>query len=282
MVETTRQETTRPENIASTLAREARKPFELSGDKEYIALPEGWKLEDCEKMLPFPRRKKAIVSVTDEKSFVSYAKHHGSLASCTIWCDANYQQGKVGYTAIINDHGECTDQQQWRDHLARFTPDLSVEWKRWNNNHKKVMGQFEFASFIEENLADIASAEGYPTGTAMLQMATLLEITQDSSIKSAIRLQSGGVRVAYIEDDNAETAKSMEVFNRFAIGLPVFLGGAAYQVEARLKYRLHSGKLTFWFELNRPDRQLEDAAKTLTDSIQAATGFPMFHGNPFA
>lgn len=282
MAETTQKETTQQENIAATVAREARRPFEISADLEYIALPEGWKLEDCEKMLPSPRRKKAIVSVTDEKSFVSYAKRHGSLDCCTIWCDANYQLGKVGYTAIINDHGDDPDDQQWRDHLARFAPELSVEWKRWNSNHKKTMSQFEFASFIEENLADIASADGYPTGTAMLQMATLLEITQDSSIKSAIRLQSGGVRVSYVEDDNAETAKSMEVFNRFALGLPVFWGGAAYQVEARLKYRLNSGKLSFWYELNRPDKALEDAAKTLTESIQTTTGFPMFHGNPFA
>jgi uncharacterized protein YfdQ (DUF2303 family) len=62
----------------------------------------------------------------------------------------------------------------------------------------------------------------------------------------------------------------------------VFWGGDAYQVEARLKYRLREGKLTFWYELTRPDKTLEDAARTLTASIQAETGFPMFHGNPFA
>ena len=34
-------------------------------------------------------------------------------------------------------------------------------------------------------------------------------------------------------------------------------------------------------ELVRPDRTLEDAARTLTASITEKTGFPMFHGNPF-
>ena len=269
------------ENIAATIARETRKPFEISGDKEYIALPAGWSLEDCEKTLPTPRRKKASVSLADADSFIAYLKRHGSLSSATIWCEADYQKGLVAFMGIINDHSEMEDGQEWRDHTAKLTPTKSVEWQRWNQLDRKSMNQLEFASFIEDNLGDIASADGYPTGTAMLQMATCMEIAQDSTIKSAIRLQSGGVRMEYVEDSNAETVKSMEVFSKFALGLPVFWGGVVYQVEARLKYRLSAGKLSFWYELNRPDKVLEDAAKTLTATIQDATGFPLFHGNPF-
>lgn len=267
------------ENIAATVAREARKPFALNVDQ--IAVPEGWKLEDTERLMLVPRRKKASVALSDDEGFIAYLKRHGSLASCTIWCDANYPQGKVGYTAIINDHEEAEDGQQWRDHLATFTPEQSVEWKRWNAKNKTPMTQIEFATFIEDNLADIAGVEDMPTGTAMLQMATDLEITQDSRIKSAVRIQSGGVRVEYIDDANDATAQYMDVFGTFALGLPVFWGGDAYQIKARLRYRLKEGKLAFWYELHRPDKALEDAAKTLTSSIQAATGFPIYHGNPF-
>jgi uncharacterized protein YfdQ (DUF2303 family) len=268
------------ENIAATVARESRKPFVLN--EQQIAVPDGWNIKDTEALQAIPFRKKAKVNASDELSFVDYIKRHGSLASCTVWCEANYPSGKVDYTAIINDHEEEADGQHWRDHIAKFSPEKSVEWLRWNNSNTKTMGQYEFAEFIENNLADIASASGYPTGTAMLQMATALEITQDSRIKSAIRLQSGGVRMEYVQDDNAATTESMEVFNKFALGLPVFRGGDAYQLEARLKYRLNSGKLTFWYELNRADKVLEAAAKTLTQSIQEKSGFPLFHGNPFA
>lgn len=163
-----------PENIAATLAREARKPFAI--DAKGIAIPEGWTILDTEKLLPVPDRKKSIVSVSDENSFVSYAKRHGSLASCTIWCDANYQQGKVDYTAIINDHGQGADEQQWRDHLAKFAPELSVEWKRWNSNNKKSMSQFEFARQLALALMDTAdemeaSAAQYRREQAEIQVA---------------------------------------------------------------------------------------------------------------
>lgn len=268
------------ENIAATVAREARKPIVLN--EFQTALPDGYSLKDTEFLLDRPRRKIAKVSFSDEAGFTDYVSRHGSADFSTLWCQADYPKGKISYTAILNDHGADGEAQDWRDHLASFIPDQSVEWRRWTGKNKSLMSQLDFASFLEENLGDIASADGYPTGTQMLHMATGLEITQDSRIKSAIRLQSGGVRVEYVQDDNAETAQSMEVFSKFAIGLPVFWAGAAYQVEARLKYRLKEGKLTFWYELNREDKVMEDAAKTLTASIQQKIGFPLYHGNPFA
>jgi len=270
------------ENIAATVAREARKPFAIKDDADalMVAIPDGWKLESTENQLPSPLRKKASVLLADSDSFVSYMRRHGSLASATIWCEADYQKGLVAYTGIINDHGEEVDGQQWRDHIAKLTPAKSVEWQRWTNKDRQRFSQAEFACWIEDNMGDIATADGFPSGTAMLTMATNLEIAQDSTIKSAIRLQSGGVRMEYVEDSNAETVKSMEVFSRFAIGVPVFWGGSAYMVEARLKYQLKGGKVDFWYELNRPDKVLEDAAKTLTSTIKGETGIPLFHGKP--
>jgi len=245
------------ENIAATVAREARKPFAIKDDADalMVAIPDGWKLESTENQLPSPLRKKASVLLADSDSFVSYM-------------------------SIINDHGEEVDGQQWRDHIAKLTPAKSVEWQRWTNKDRQRFSQAEFACWIEDNMGDIATADGFPSGTAMLTMATNLEIAQDSTIKSAIRLQSGGVRMEYVEDSNAETVKSMEVFSRFAIGVPVFWGGSAYMVEARLKYQLKGGKVDFWYELNRPDKVLEDAAKTLTSTIKGETGIPLFHGKP--
>ena len=117
------------ENIAATVAREARKPFAIKDDADalMVAIPDGWKLESTENQLPSPLRKKASVLLADSDSFVSYMRRHGSLASATIWCEADYQKGLVAYTGIINDHGEEVDGQQWRDHIAKLTPAKSVE-----------------------------------------------------------------------------------------------------------------------------------------------------------
>ena len=146
---------------------------------------------------------------------------------------------------------------------------------------KAPFDQAGFASFIEENLKDIASVDGSPTGAQMLEMALTFEANQDMRFKSAIRLQNGGVQMSFVQDDDAQTLQKMQVFDRFSIGFPVFWNGDAYRVDARLRYRVRDGKLTFWFELIRQDKVLEAATQTLIATIREKTGNPFFFGNPF-
>ncbi|MGK8889941.1 DUF2303 family protein [Burkholderia gladioli] len=277
-------------NLAETLAREMKSPIELGSNDaaaiRRLILPPGWKLDerDDSKLLPAPLRKVARVRVRDVDSFIDYLKRHGSLTDCTIWCQADYVQGKISFTGILNDHGEDETAAAWRDHRALFSPEFSEEWRRWSGLNKKQMNQTEFASFIEDNLKDIACPDGsgLPSGAAMLEMALSFEATQDMRFKSAIRLSNGGVNLSFVQDDDAQTLQKMSVFERFAIGVPVFWNGDAYQIDARLRYRVRDGKLVFWFELIRADKVLEAAATTIITTIKEKTGNPFFFGDPFA
>lgn len=274
-------------NLAETLARELKSPVDIgsepAGNIKRIALPPGWTLaekDDDAKLLAKPRRKKAKAILIDPESFIDYTRRHGSLTNSTIWCTADYKAGKVGFVALINDHGEAEDQPDWRDHTAHFSPEFSEEWNRWNSQNKQPFTQAEFASFVEDNLKDIAAVEGQPTGAQMLEMALTFEANQDMRFKSAIRLQNSGVQMSFVQDDDAQTLQKMQVFDRFSIGLPVFWNGEAYRIDARLRYRVRDGKLTFWFELIRQDKVLEAASKTLIAHIREKTGSPFFFGHP--
>lgn len=276
-------------NIAETLAREMKQPIEIAsepaGNIKRVALPPGWSLEekdDDAKLLAQPRRKIAKVRLHDADSFIDYVKRHGSMTDSTVWCVADYKAGKVAFLGILNDHGEDENKPAWRDHRAHFTPEFSEEWIRWVGKHKQGFSQAEFASFIEDNLKDIAAVEGQPTGAQMLEMALTFEANQDMRFKSAIRLQNGGVQMSFVQDDDAQTLQKMQVFDRFSIGLPVFWNGDAYRIDARLRYRVRDGKLTFWFELIRQDKVLEAATQTLIAQIREKTGNPFFFGEPFA
>lgn len=277
-------------NLAETLATELKAPIEIASNPaaalRRVALPPGWKLEehDEERGLAAPLRKTALVRVRDSESFVEYVKRHGSLTDCTIWCNANYVEGKIALQAIINDNGADPTSAAWRDHKAFFTPEFSEEWRRWTGQNKKQMTQTDFATFLEDNLKDVASVDGsgLPSGSAMLEMAIAFEATQDMRFKSAIRLQNGGVNLSFVQDDDAQTLQKMAVFERFAIGIPVFWNGDPYQVDARLRYRVRDGKLVFWYELVRTDKILEAAAQTVISVIREKTGNPFFFGDPFA
>jgi uncharacterized protein YfdQ (DUF2303 family) len=106
----------------------------------------------------------------------------------------------------------------------------------------------------------------------MLEMATNFVAAQDSVFKSATRLQSGGVTMTYVADPNAETVESMKLFEKFALGIPVFRDGGAWGLFARLKYRLGQGKVTFHYELVRPDRVHESAARNLIEVVKTGLG----------
>lgn len=276
------------QNLAETLAKELKTPIEIGSDDscciKRIALPSGWTLKefDDEKLLPKPRRKSAKVRLSDVQSFVAYANAH-AMNHTTIWIDADHSNshGKIDFIAIINDLGQDECDSAWRDHIALYSPKISEEWKRWIGADKKPMTQSEFATFIEDNLPDIAGGEGFPSGTDMLRMAIDFEAKQDMRFKSAFRLQSGGVDLAFVQQEDNGTIEKMKLFDRFAIGVPVFCGEDAYRVEARLRYRVRDGKLSFWYEIIRPDRVMEAAANALVDKV-SSSGIEILHGKPFA
>ncbi|KQY83724.1 DUF2303 family protein [Pelomonas sp. Root1444] len=277
------------ENIAQTLARELPRPSIVSAitvgnpaDNDtllQIAIPKGFDLKevDLERLLPNPRRTKAAATLNDPDSFLAYVARHAT-ARTVCWAKFNPQTFTLAFTAVIDEHDKAA--AGWRAHTASYTPDASAEWKVWSAANKQPHGQVEFAEFIERHEPDIAAMDGYPTSLQMLAMATEFEANSDKRIKSVARLQGGGVRLEYVDDDNDATLTQMKLFERFQIGIPVFWAGPGYRIDARLKYRHGSGKVSFWYELIRPDRVHEAAAKELIEKVRAGLGsVPLLMGN---
>lgn len=269
------------------IIEQSRKPTTLplempEGAKPSILIPSGFEVKDIEFLLPAPVRKRANVTLNDTGSFIAYVKKHGSLDNATIYADADFEKQTATLKAIVNDHGSEPTAATWRDHTATYQPIKTVEWKRWNDNDGAyhAMPQDQFAAFLEENMGDIATVEGMPTGTEMLRMATEFEATADKRFKSKVNLQGGGINLVFVDQDNAETQSVMRVFERFGLGLRVFLNGDAYRIDARLKYRQSGGVLSFWYELIRADRVFEDAIKSEFAKVKEQTGFPLLYGNP--
>jgi len=263
------------------------KPIEIASQDHIkrVALPPNWVLseKDDEDMLAQPARKKGTVYLDDIESYIGYINRHKSLSSTVIYVIANYVCGTVAFKCIINDHEAylgTSPTQEWRDFIATYEPRASVEWERWTFANKEHFSQFDFAVFIENNLQDIAAVEGMPTAQQLLEMATKFQATMDMRYKSNIRTQSGGMNLTFVNDDDAQTVETMKLFEKISIGIPVFWGGDAYRIDARLRYRVKDGGLKFWYELIREDKVMEDATKTMIEKIKADTGVPLFFGRP--
>ena len=236
----------------------------------YVVVPAGYKIEAVEHLLDAPQRARGRAVMTDAASFSTYVQKHDNNQSIILYADVKYQAYQCVLLGILNDH-EGIREPGWRDFTVRYEPVKSVEWNNWLGSNTRQMSQTDFAAFIEENMGDIASVEGMPTGTQMLEMALQFEATSDKRFKSKINLQGGGVELVYVDQDDAQTQSTMRLFERFTIGLPVFEGGdSRYPLVARLKYRNKDGKLVFWYELVRADKVFRAAVTEELDKIKAA------------
>jgi uncharacterized protein YfdQ (DUF2303 family) len=246
------------------------------GTIPFVIIPDGYSATTLDHLLPEPTRKRGKVVVSDASSFCGYVNCH-SAGGSLVYADIDQIAGSFTLVAVINDHSRAW--AGWRDHTCTMSRKQSVEWQRWMSKDKKAMPQAEFAAWIEENLTDIASVEGMPSGSDMLGMALGFERTSEKRLKSRVNLQSGGFRLEYVDDEDKDTRTSMEVFSRFSIGIPVFeCSAAAYRIDARLKYRESGGKLSFWFELIRPDKAFRQAVDEEVAFIAAATELPIING----
>lgn len=139
-------------------------------------------------------------------------------------------------------------------------------------------------SELEEQLAKVVQAVD-ATGKAgkltiqLLQMALAFEASSEKRVRSAVRLQSGGVNIEHVDTDDAATVTRMQAFDRFRLGLAPFWRGDSYPLEAKLRYRNSSSGLSLWYDLVRPDRVVDYAVEEILAKIEAATTIkPIFGG----
>ncbi|MCK6435996.1 DUF2303 family protein [Rivihabitans pingtungensis] len=270
------------------------------GQLPAIAVPTGYSIEYPDTkalaaLLPTPLRKTGTIHLHDTASFVDYVNAqsgNGQATNAVIYCDTQYDHGRTVITAVFNDHHPMTSggTPGHRDHRAVFAPRPSVEWSAWKGQSDQKMSQVEFAGWIEQNLGDIVAVDGMPDGSAMLAMATNMEINMDNRLKSTVRLQSGGQELVFVDREDENTQQRMKLFEKFSLGLNPFFEGSRsltedgkpviYRVDVRLRYRQENNKVAFWYELIRPDKVLKAATEAEIAAIKTHTNLPVMFGHP--
>ena len=237
--------------------------------KPYAVVPVGYVLHDLEPTLQNPVRARGTTALRDLASFVAFLSYLPS--------DATRLYGQLNppkFKAIFNDH--TSEGPGWRDHIATYDCPLSVEWMAWKGADGKVMTQADFATFVEDNSPDIAK----PAAADMIEISRTLEAKKKVNFASGIRLDNGQTEFTYEEQIDGTAAKGrLQIPQTFTIGIPVLEGGPRYAVNARLRYRIgEKGALSLWYDLERPHKIVEDAAREVWTAIETGTGLRIFNG----
>jgi uncharacterized protein YfdQ (DUF2303 family) len=202
-----------------------------------------------------PNRKTGTASLHNVESLLTYAADQAQDRQGYLYADVEART----LTIVFNDNKE-SGVAGWRDHRAQFKAELTPEAERWikNSGTDKQMSQTVFAEFIEDNFADLAGDHAQ----TLLEVATTIQAKTGINFSSAKRLDNGQTQMVYNEtiDATAGASGTTTIPQTFMLGLRLFKGDkTGYAIKARLKYRLNSGALKFWYELDRVERALEDA-----------------------
>lgn len=261
----------------TALAGAAVQPVKV-GEHHFVMTPQGVKREDItdavEKALPAPMRKRGTLALKDLASFTQYCNEQACSESGYIYVDPDART----FTAVFNDHRK-QGLAGWRDHRASYKAEFTPEFQKWQGNDKQHKNQVAFAEFIEDNFVDIAGNDAQ----LMLDVATTIQAKTDITFSSSKRLENGQAQLTYSEviDAKAGANGALTIPKTFKLGLRLFKNGDGYLLNARLKYRLNGGGVTFWYELDRPEKAIEDAFAGYIQQVrETAGGYTVLIGTP--
>ena len=212
-------------------------------------------IELLERLQNAPTWRRGTAAFYEALTFSRFVKRFRN-ASSVIFADAFAETPK--FTALLDYHPAGADQNVARWDLFRAVLPLrfTESWKAWMGANGKALAQDVFAQFLEDNIPDIAE----PNGATLVEIARTLEATIGVDWKSHIRADNGQHRFAYIETvDGRAKDGSVTIPQELTLILQPFEGSKRYEVKARFRYKIITGKVSMWFDLVRPRDVLTEA-----------------------
>lgn len=281
--------------------------LELKDDQVAVGvavLPQGLRLESVKKFMDEyrlqPERKKGLAHLGDLDSFIELTNRFKDRNSVIfarpqppiLLAVYNYNE-----PTLVTDEVESRDgAARFGDHRADYVFPLSDEWKIWDAQNAEPMTQEAFAAFIEDHIGDVADPTeastslsafffeklgvDFATAARLMELSRGLSVRVGQKVRNAQNLATGEAQVQFVEEHTDELGGALKVPGAFLIAIPVFQFGPLYQVAARLRYRVATGNIVWFFELHRPDRIFDHAFKEACDQAKSKTSLPLLIGSP--
>lgn len=239
-----------------------------------------------------PERRRGTATLFDLDSLIAHVVRFSDEDSM-LFADPNEKAPVL--LAVLDYHRGGAGKPRFGQHRARYAFPLSNEWQKWIGQSGVVMTQQPFAEWIENRLADFAPPDAGGAGvqsfvdqiggtfaspSRLLELAHNLTIRVGSKIHQAHNIGSGETQFTYVTEHQDESGAPLRVPSAFLLAIPVFRGGARYQIPARLRHRVKEGSVTWFFELYRTDVVFDHAFKEACERAHKETERPLLYGTP--
>lgn len=236
-----------------------------------------------------PERRRGTAKVTTLQSFIDLANRHKDDGSA-IFAQTNWPAPAL--TAIIDYHTLGHD-ARFADHKIHYAFPLTEEFKAWIGANGKGMSQTDFATFIEDRIADLAAPMDaeiieyeklfrtkFAIPSEMVELSRGLQVRVAATVKQNVMLQSGEGEIVFTEEHQNDRGEKIVVPGLFMLSVPAFIDGESVRIPARLRYRVKDGKIIWAFYLYKWEEWLRVRVKNDLDQAAKETSLPAFEGAP--
>lgn len=271
-------------------------------DVQVLSVPLGRKVESIKRLFDEyrtrPERKAGTSEMTTIESFVDQmnrSKDDGSVIFADV---ANRGEPKLIGVLDYNKAGP-KGEPRFGQHRAIYRFPLSEEWKAWTARPIENIAQAEFAEFLETRIMDVldpVSLDPEGTGTLaafcrqlgikpaspqqLMELSRGLAVNVEQKVVQVINVGTGEAQISFGETHSDAKGAPVRVAGGFAIAIPVFYGGAAYQIPVRLRYRAKDGQVKWTLQPQRLVEVWDDAVKEAVNAVTTKTGLTTLFGTP--
>jgi len=247
-----------------------------NADIPSVVVPDGYSVKSLESLQQNPSRIRQKTNLISPGSLIAYIQRFRDERSVVF---ADKTQTRI--VAVLDFHHDA-NYPSWGDHKAVYDCPFSDDWKAWTAYDGGKMDQISFAEFLENNIQSVAPVgESYsgPSGTELLEMVLAFQETRKVEFKSVKRLQDGTCQFQF--NDEKSGGGNTKIPEKISLAISPFHNGAAYQIDARIRYRLRDGQLVLWYELIEPKKIVEHAFQEIVIDMENQLGedLPIYEGS---
>lgn len=296
-------------NIAQTVHEITRKFDQVEqittgrvdgGSTILLSVPKGRELVDVEKFLePLRERPRFLTGTARHENVESLIVHANRFKDGHSALYLTNPADGGALLTVIYDYHEEHGKPRHGKHKAEYAFPFSEEFEAWRAGNKKAMGQQDFAEFIEDRILDVVAppprdkaGEGlakifdyadkiggdFASPQRMMELSRGLQARIEEKMVNSISLQTGEVVMEFTHQHRDSNGEKLKVPGLFLIAVPVFEGGASYQLLGRLRYRPRGGTVTWFYELFRVRETVDHAVSEVAGRVSLATKLPLFRG----
>lgn len=270
---------------------------------QFATVPVGRKLESVKTFIDEyrtrPERKVGTSELTTIESFVAQVNRSKDDNS-VIFADVVNRKAPRLIAVLDYNLAGPTGEPRFGQHRAQYKYPVSDQWTAWTAPHEN-MTQVDFAEFLEARIMDVldpASLDPEGKGVlaafcrqlgirpaspqALMELSRGLTLHADHKVTQFVNVGTGEAQISFGETHTDSSGAPVKVSGGFAIAIPVFRGGAPYQIPVRLRYRVKEGQVRWTLQPQRLDEVWDDAITESVNAVTTKTGLTTLFGTPEA